>query len=196
MGSEMCIRDSPEAHRELAKSTSKSRDYAIIGNLLQERSQQSPVPLTMANAPLATTKLIDDVFRTFRPSGGNGLKFGSHLSPFAIVCEGHAEATAPLELIKTAEVAESSTTVSLDDAKKITTSDVRFPPNAYFAGEKLYGWSVVVDVFHGHLTPVAVAVRNFVINVVPHLHQVHYQSSDEPLVGLDLICCVLYEAQQ
>ena len=79
----------PECHRLLAKSTAKSWDYAILQNLFQERCAASAtIPLTAANSPLATTTLVDDVFRSFSPAG-SGLIFGKGLSPFAIVCEGH-----------------------------------------------------------------------------------------------------------
>ena len=76
----------PEALRLLAKSTSKSCDCAILGNLFRERAQASPVPLAASQAPLATTELVDDVFRNFTPAG-TSLVFASHLTPFAIVCD-------------------------------------------------------------------------------------------------------------
>ena len=136
----------PKALRLLAKSTSKSRDCAILGNLFRERAQASPVPLAASQAPLATTKLVDDVFRDFTPAG-TGLSFACHPTPFAIVCEGHAEACANLQLMKKAEISEGGTSMSLQDAESITSADVKFPSTAHFAGEKLCGWSVVIDMF-------------------------------------------------
>ena len=165
----------PEALRLLAKSTSKSRDYAILGNLFRERAQASPVPLTASQAPLATTKLVDGVFRNFTPAG-TGLTFACYLTPFAIVCEGHAEAFANRRLMKKAEISEGGTSMSLQDAESISSADVKFPSTACFAGEKLHGWSVVIDVFHGVAHDVATRVRNFVIAVVPHLHSVQHKS--------------------
>ena len=53
--------------------------------------------------------------------------------------------------------------MSLQDAELITSADVKFPSTAHFAGEKLCGWSVVIDVFHG------VAHDVFVTAIVPHL---------------------------
>ena len=99
----------PKALRLLAKSTSKSRDYAIFGNLFGERAQALPVPLTASQAPLATTKPVHDVFRNFTPAG-TGLVFASHLTPFAVVCEGHAKAFANLQLMKKAKILEAVTT--------------------------------------------------------------------------------------
>ena len=48
-----------------------------------------------------------------------------------------------------AEISEAGTSMLLQDAELITSADVKFPSTAYFAGEKLHGWSVVIDVFHG-----------------------------------------------
>ena len=116
----------PKALRLLAKSTSKSRDCVILGNLFHECAQASPVPLTASQAPLATTKLVDDVFRNFMPAG-TGLTFASYLTLFAIVCEGHAEAFANLRLMKKAKILEGGTSMSLQDAESITSADVKFP---------------------------------------------------------------------
>ena len=185
----------PECHRLLAKSTSKSRDYAILANLFQERCGASAVPLTAANSPLATTTLVDDVFRSFTPAS-SGLVFAKGLSPFSIVCDGHQESHDLMKLVKQAEIAEAGSTLSLGDAERLTTSDLKFPATPYFAGEKMYGWSIVVDVFHGHNTDIANAVRPFVIRIVPHLHRIHDQMADTPAIGMDLVCRVMYEAQQ
>ena len=113
-----------------------------------------------------------------------------------MVCEGHAEAFANQKRIQNAIIAEGGTSLTLQDAESLTTSDVKFPPTAYFAGEKLFAWSVVVDVFHGVAADVSTRVRAFVIAVVPHLHTVQHILSDSPGQGLDMVCRVLFEAQQ
>ena len=86
--------------------------------------------------------------------------------------------------------------MSLQDAESIISADVKFPSTADFAGEKLCGWSVVIDVFHGVAHNVATRVRNFVIAVVPHLHLVQHNLAETPGVGMDMVCRVLCEAQQ
>ena len=53
-----------------------------------DRAQASAVPLTLATAPIATTKMVEEVFRNYMP-GGDGLTFAKGLSPFAAVCKGH-----------------------------------------------------------------------------------------------------------
>ena len=135
------------------------------------------------------------MFRLFTPAG-TGVTFAYGLTPFAIVCEGHAEAFSNQQRIQNAMIVEGGTSLTLQDAEQITTSDVKFPPTAYFAGEKLFGWSVVVDVFHGVTADVATRVRTFVLAVVPHLHTVQYTLSDTPGQGMDMVCRVLFEAQQ
>ena len=185
----------PEIHRLLAKSSSKSRDYAIIAMQFVDRARLSSVPLNAGCAPMASTKLVDEVFRSFRPAG-TGLTFGVGLSPFSIVCEGHAEMALIAKMIKQAELTEAGTSVSLADAERIVASDVRFPSSARVAEEKLYGWSIVMDVFHGAGHDVCVSTRTFVKEVGPLLHRICDQVADSPGVGMDLVCRVLYEAQQ
>ena len=84
------------------------------------------------------------MFRSFCP-GGNGLIFGQGLTPFAIVCEGQTDVEAVRAKIKQASLAEGGTSMSLDDAERISTSDIRFPTDARSAEEKLYGFSIIID---------------------------------------------------
>ena len=184
----------PEVHRLLV-AAHKSKEYGIIGALFMERVMVSPVPLGSANVPLATTKLVDDVFRSYLP-GGTGLDFGKGLSPFAIVCEGHREMTSVKRAVKNAELVETGGNVSLADAASLTSSDVKFPNEVWIAGEKLYGWSIVVDVFHGVNHPVAQSVRDSVSEIVPQLHRLTSSMSDTPSLGMDLACRVMYGLQQ
>ncbi len=124
------------------------------------------------------------------------MEFASHLSPFAIICKGHAEHTAVQKVVKQAELAEAGSTMSLADASHLITTDIRFPGAPQIAAKKLYGWSLAVDVFHGWTRPVAHRVRHFVIAVGPALHRVHDQHLDNPSMGMDLVCRVMFEAQQ
>ena len=135
-------------HQQLAASSSKHRDYNIVGGLLVERTVAARRGLTVANASLATTSLVDIVFRSYTPAS-TGLSFGKRLTPFAIVCEGPQGIEDVKELIKRAEIAESGFSMLLADAKLITTTDVRFPSSARAAEEQLYGWSILLDIFHG-----------------------------------------------
>ena len=104
-----------------------------------------------------------------------------------------------MELItsnKRAEIAFSGTSMTLQDAASITTTDVRFPSSPQIAAEKLCGWSVVIDVFHGVNHAVSNAVRDFVTEVGPALHQVYSVATENPEMGMDHVSRVLFEAQQ
>jgi hypothetical protein len=57
----------PEVHGLLAQSP-KGRAYAILGSFAEERAYASDVPLTAGCLPLATTKMTDQVFRSFKPA--------------------------------------------------------------------------------------------------------------------------------
>jgi hypothetical protein len=99
-------------------------------------------------------------------------------------------------MVKQAELAEAGSSMSLADASRLITSDVRFPSSPQVAAEKLYGWSILLDLFHGSIEPIAERVRNFTIQVGPALHRIHDQHLDNPAVGMDLVCRIMYEAQQ
>ncbi len=187
--------DLPDVHQLLARASGKSQDYSIIQGLIHERTRASPVPLPPTCAPLPTTKLVDEVFRNFCP-GGNGLIFGQGLTPFAIVCDGQAEVEEVRQLIKNAEITEGGSSVTLNDAQRLTSSDIRFPAHARAAEEKLYGFSIVVDLFHGVGHPVAVSIRTMACRLGPHFHRLVSQYADNAAEGMDLVCRVLFDIQQ
>ncbi len=183
----------PTVHTLLAAAP-KGRAYAILESCLHERALASAVPLNAGNLPIATTKLTDSVFRSFKPAT-TGLTFGEGLTPFAMVCEGHSEAIQVMRQLKKAEYVESGTSLTLADAEILTTTDVRFPTTPQAAVEKLAGWSVCIDLFHGVLHPVSGSVRDFMCNVGPGLHSIH-QAAGTNATGMDLVLRVLFEAQQ
>ena len=184
--------DLPGIHKLLAKSQ-KGRDYGIIGAALDSRTKASPVALTVHRVPLASTKIVDDVFRSFKPAG-NAQIYGQGLTPFAIVCEGHAEAAAVQKQIRQAETVESGGHVSLSDATALVTLDLAFAGSVQVGTEKLYGWSVYIDVFHGVNHDIAAAVRNSVMITAPLLSSLWDHYGDDA-VARDYLNRVLYEYQ-
>ena len=186
--------DLPEAHQLLVKTT-KAREYATLQALFDDRAHASIVPLTVGSAPLATTQLVDEVFRRYTP-GNQGLTFAKGLTPFSIVCEGHQEAHDVHNRVVQAAAVESSASLTLADAAVLATRDSRFPSSPYVAVEKLYGFSVVVDVFHGVAHPYAVVLRAAVVQIGPCLHRLVEQAAENIATGMDLVCRVLYDIQQ
>ena len=63
----------PEVHRVLL-NTSKFKEYALITSLCAERATRTSLPCNHANAPIAMTRLVEDVFRNCSPEG-TGLTF-------------------------------------------------------------------------------------------------------------------------
>ena len=183
----------PEIHRLLAAAP-KDRTYGIVSEKLLTRTATSPVPLTDTNAPIVTTKMIDEIYRGYRwPNSGQ--EFAAGLSPFAVVCEGHSEARDVRHKIHKAVLAEGGTSITLADADTLTSTDVRFPTQAHVAAEKLYGWSVHVDILFGSNHPLADSVRELVLCVCPMFNTLVTNAAtvDD---GMDMIHRVMFEAQQ
>ena len=173
----------------------KGHAYGVLGALFAERAEASPVPLAAMNAPLATTKLVEEVFRQYMP-GGDGREFAKGLTPFAVICEGHENARALQQNMQKAAIAESGTAVTLNDAASLIANDVRFPTQPYVAVEKLCGWSVIIDLFHGVGHVVAVSIREAVLTLAPLLQRLASDRLDAPAEGMELICRVMFDMQQ
>jgi hypothetical protein len=184
----------PESHRLLLQAP-KNKEYALLRGFFAERAEQSPLAIATINAPLPTPSLVDHVFRSYAPST-NGLTLGSGLTPFAIICDGHTDIAEVKALIKKAELVEGGTSMTLNDASALTSNDTALPTEVFVAIEKLSGWSVVVDVFHGPHTLIATNIRNAVAAVTPHLHRLVYQTAVNQVVGMELVNRVLFEFQQ
>ena len=83
--------------------------------------------------------------------------------------------------------------MSLADATALTSDDVRFPTQPYVAVEKLYAWSVIVDVFHGVRHPVAITISEAVRLIGPLLQRMAGHMGDTPGAAMELICRVMYD---
>ena len=183
----------PEAHGLMAKSD-KGRAYAIINNLLMQRTTASPVYLSAQSPPIATPKLVDELFRNIRPANA-GTEFGVGNTPFAMVCGHHAQANKVYDLIQSASFVEGGASLSLEDAQRITTYDDRFPSSPSQASDQLCAWSVVSDIFHGVNHDMAVSIRNFVMAIAPQFQTVFDLAGAGP-GGMDILGRIMFEAQQ
>jgi hypothetical protein len=173
----------PKVHKILAKAP-KGQYYAILSSYVQKRSIDSPVPVFSGNLPTLTTKIVDQVFCSFQPCR-NGNVFGEGLSSFSICCEGHAEHQKVLKRIRQAKLTEAGKTTTMADADALTTCDVGYPSTPQQAAKKLYGWSILIDVFHGDKTAIAKIIREAVLQLAPRMHAVH-ASGGANAIGMDL----------
>ena len=184
----------PEVHRLLVNAP-RGREYSILNCEFATAAATSDLKIGVASAPMATPTLLDQVFRSYAPMN-QGLTLGHGLSPFAIVCEGHDEVERLKSLVNSAAMVEGGATLTLSDAAALTTNDIALPTVVYVAVEKLKGWSVVVDVFHGSRTPIADSIRTAVERICPHLFRLVHQAAATESVGMELVWRVMYEFQQ
>ena len=91
---------------------------------------------------------------------------------------------------------ETGTSITLADAESLIANDIKFPTKSFMAVEKLYGWSIVVDIFHGVTHAISQNIRNAVQQIGPLLQRLEVQMGDSRSAGLDLICRIMYDMQQ
>ena len=82
------------------------------------------------------------------------------------------------------------------DAESLISTSPLMPTKAYEICDKLSGFSVAVDVFHGINHPIATNVRNFVLAVCPMVHRCAEMMGDTPAKGIEFLIRCLYEVQQ
>jgi hypothetical protein len=173
----------------------RGREYSILNSQFAERATASDLPLTATNAPLMTPAILDQVFRNIKPMN-NGLALGRGLTPFLVVYEGHANAEKLKRDIKKNEIVSMGAAVSLSDTDALTTNNTSLPTEPHIAQEKMMGWSILVDCFHGHTTQIAVNVHAAVAALFPYVHPLVHQVSASLSIGMENLCRVMYELQQ
>jgi hypothetical protein len=139
--------------------------------------------------------LLDQVWRNIEPMN-NGLTLGRELTPFSVVCEGHANAKKLKRDVKKNKIALGSASIYLSNADALTTNDISLPTEPYIAQEKMMGWSILVDCFHRHTTQIAINVRAAVAALLPYVHPLVHQVSASHSVGMENLCRVMYKLQQ
>jgi hypothetical protein len=78
----------------------------------------------------------------------------------------------------------------------LLANDSHFPSDVWMVVEKVKGWSIVIDVFHGVNHPIAVSIRNAVQVLAPLLQRLAATMGDDVQSGLELVCHVVYDMQQ
>jgi hypothetical protein len=92
-----------------------------------------------------------------------------------VVCQGHANAKKLKRNVKKNEMVSVGGTLSLSDADALTTNNISLPTEPYIAQEKMMGWSVLVNCFHGHATEIATNVCAAVKALLPFVHPLVHQ---------------------
>ena len=60
----------------------------------------------------------------------------------------------------------------------------------------MMGWSIIIDLFHGVNHSISVSIRQLAVEVAPFFHQVVANHAGDHAAGMDLVCRIMYDAQQ
>ena len=151
------------------------------------------MPVSEANAPVLTTQLVSwfkehDIIAT-------GVEFGEGMQPFSVICKGHPSAKEAKQRLEDATRVEAGNSVSLSDARAISTSDARLPTMVYHVVDKLNGFSVILDCYFGAHHTLAYSVRQGAALLGPSILALmgYYPS---PVEALRMATRVLFQVQQ
>ena len=157
----------PDLHRVLAKNTESSRDSILIDGALLQARARTTLPIAEGNCAIVTKHTVD-IFRSHRVYS-DGVQLGEGLTPFAIVCQGHPNAQAARQALEDAGRVERGASLTLADARAIAVSDARLPTMLHHLVEKVYGYSLVLDLYLGATHGLASAIRINALNLGPAL---------------------------
>ena len=125
------------------------------------------------------------------------MEFGEGLNPFSVACQGHVQSKEIIELASKQSLMEAGdTSITLADAAKFQTKDARFPRNVNQAVDKLWGFSIQVDVYLGPLHPYALALAAALTELCPlivNIKSIH--AGDLPYVMSIVIRIMLFIQQ-
>lgn len=186
--------DLPVIHRTLASYKEKSRDMTTINLALFSRGDAVPASNEI-NLPKATTHMVN-LFRTHNIMG-IGLEFGEGMNPFSIACQGHVQSREVVELAeKQASMESGDTSITLADAALFQTKDARFPRDVNQAVDKLWGFSVLVDVYFGAGHPYALALAGALPALCPLIVNINTIHAGDPAYVLTIAIRIMLWIQQ
>ena len=99
---------SSRTHHKQHGGTQKPRIWHLRNDLVRPCGGRSSLLISPDGNPIATTHLVDKVFRRYAVAVG--------LSPFAVVCEGHDDVERIKATTQKAQLVESRGSVLLGDA--------------------------------------------------------------------------------
>lgn len=186
--------DLPQIHCDMAAYKEKSRDITTLNLALYTRGTVVPA-INDVSMPKATPHLIT-LFCTHNIIA-LGLDFGVGLNPFSIQCQGHASSKASIALATSQQLLESGdAALSMEAITRLQAKDTRFPPTINEAIDKLWGFSVVQDVYLGTTHPLCVAYAAFLSEVCPQLHMLESVLGHDRPYMFNIVFHVMFHVQQ
>ena len=158
----------PPLLRQLATHKKQADDIPAIRAALDGRSDEIGSMADEYSRPTATTQLIA-MMRDWRLiCAGDELTAG--LTPFTIVCAGHADHNATRDTVDTLRrLEQGANSMSYQDAQVFSIAGSNLPSDEMQCADKLRGFSVVVDIIFGDANAMALDFRNFLNQYVPFL---------------------------
>ena len=186
--------DLPPVLKTMAAYKDKSRDLVTINLALYTRGAEIAAG-TEVNLPKATSHLVS-LFRSHNIIG-LGLEFGEGLNPFSVACQGHVQTKELVELASKQALMESGdSSITMADATRFQTKDARFPRTVNQAVDKLWGYSIQLDVYLGVAHEFAAAYAAFLPELCPlliNLESIH--AGDVPYI-LSIVIRIMLWVQQ
>lgn len=175
-------RDLPEVHQIFASYKERSRDTNTI-NLALYAASQDLAQINETNLPKCTPYLLN-LFRSHELIG-NSIELGDGANPFSVVCQGHHNTKDVLVLAdKLTTVESGGAAISMSDASLFKTKDGRFPQSYLQAVDKLWAFVLVIDVYSGHDSDIAVSLRRGLRDIGPMILQLESLFHSNPRLGL------------
>ena len=169
----------PALLRQLAKHKKSSEDIPFLRAAIDVRANNVACLADDHTKPKLTTNLLS-MLRDWRLVAA-GEELTSGLSPFAIVCAGHADAKKASDKVDSQlRLEQASLSLTLADANEFLIKDTRLPVDEHDCFDRLQGHSLLIDLLFGDGHVLAVAYRDCLTQVGAQLRsglKVHYRES-------------------
>jgi hypothetical protein len=160
--------DLPDTLRALARNKKKSDDQLVLQMAIDERASAPASAADEYTKPQLSTHVID-LFRSYAWAS-TGEEINDGLTPFNITFVSETTAKAVAAKVQRLVAVESGgTAMSYADAEIFLKNDASFPGDTASCGYRLAAHSVLVDIMMGPTAPFAVAYRQCIQSLQPHL---------------------------
>ena len=179
----------PPIHARLLANKAASRDAAIVQQAIFQQASECNLPISEGTVPQITKDLTTEVFRNHK-NYHSGLSFGHSLVPVAVICSNHPDTAAAKKRLQEWVQVEEGLSVSLADAREIAVFDYRLPQNNYQIADKIYGCSILLDIYMGHDHDYARGFHHrahIIVRAVISLIHYYGNAHDTLIMGLRII---------
>ena len=168
--------DLPDTLRALGRNKKKSEDQLILQMAIDERASAPASTGDEYTKPQLSTHIID-LFRSYAWAA-TGEELTDGITPFNITFMSEKASKAVAAKVQRLVAVESGgTAMSYSDAELFLKSEASFPGDTASCSYRLAAHSILVDIMLGPTTPFAVAYRQCVQALQPHLQlslKLHY----------------------